>query len=370
VWRRILKRLLLGVAVLLAALLVASAAGLAYRAYRQHETAQLLVLNTPDAIDESSFVRIGGVDQWIQVRGEKRNNPVILFLHGGPGFTAIPYFQRVMRTWERDFTIVHWDQRGAGKSYARNGGAQQPHPTIDQMIADGIEVAEHVRHRLGQAKVVLVGYSWGSVLGIEMARKRPDLFHAFVGTGQVIDTVQSEKASYYGLLQLARAAGDDESAAALIEIGPPPYARFEQLGRQRQILNKYPPTGERDLNQFKTLLLAPGYSLRDVMDVYFRAPELTREMLAVVLKYKVTDRGVTFDVPLFFFQGAEDLWTSPEVVKMYLPLLTAPRKEIVLFEHVGHHAVESAGERFLAELNARVRPLAQQLPMSADSSHR
>lgn len=365
-----LKRILKGGAVLALLLLATAAVGLIYRAYRQHETAELLVMTSPDAIDEASFVRIGGVDQWIQVRGEHRGNPVILFLHGGPGFTAIPYFQRVMRTWERDFTIVHWDQRGAGKSFARDGGVEQPHPTIDQMIADGIEVAEHVRRRLGQPKLILVGYSWGSVLGVEMARERPDLFHAFVGTGQVIDTVQSETVSYYGLLQRARAAGDDDSAAALTEIGPPPYARFEQLARQRDILNKYPPPGERELSQFMTLLLAPGYSLRDVMDVYFRAPELTREMLAVVLKYKITDRGATFGVPLFFFQGAEDLWTSTEVVQKYLPLIAAPRKEVVLFEHVGHHAVEVSGEQFLAELNARVRPLAQQPALVAESPQR
>lgn len=362
-----LKRMLKGGAIFAVLLLVTAAVGLTYRAYRQHQTAQLLVLTTPDSIDEASFVHIGGVDQWIQVRGEHRANPVILFLHGGPGFTAIPYFQRVMRTWERDFTIVHWDQRGAGRSFARDGGASQPHPTLEQMITDGIEVAEHVRHRLGQPKLILVGYSWGSVLGVEMARRRPDLFHAFVGTGQVVDTVESETASYYGLLQRARIAGDDDSVAALTEIGPPPYARFEQLARQRGILNEYPPAGERDLNQFMTLLLAPGYSLREVRDVYSQAPELTRELLAVVLKYKITDRGATFDLPLFFFQGTDDLWTSTDVVRKYLPLIAAPRKELVLFEGVGHHAVEVAGEKFLAELNARVRPLAQQSLVTAES---
>jgi pimeloyl-ACP methyl ester carboxylesterase len=362
-----LKRILKGGAYLALVLLVTLAVSLTYRAYRQHETAQLLVMTTPDAIDEASFVRIGGVDQWIQVRGEHRGNPVVLFLHGGPGFTAIPYFQRVMRTWEHDFTIVHWDQRGAGKSFARNGGAQQPHPTIDQMIADGIEVAEHVRRRLNQPKVILVGYSWGSVLGVEMARVRPDLFYAFVGTGQVVDTVRSETASYYELLQRARAAGDNGSVATLTEIGPPPYAGVEQLSRQRGILNEYPPPGERELNQFRTLLLAPGYSLRDVVDVYFRAPELTREMLAVVLKYKITDRGTSFGLPLFFFQGSDDLWTSTAVVKGYLPLITAPHKEVVLFDRVGHHAVEVSGDQFLAELNARVRPLVQQPSMTAQS---
>lgn len=363
-----MKRLLLRLtAALLVLLLLSATAALGYRAFRQHQTTQLLELEGPKVVDEASFVRIGGVDQWLQIRGENRDNPVILFLHGGPGFTAIPYFQRVMRSWERDFTIVHWDQRGAGKSYRRNGGANQPHPTLEQMVSDGIEVAEHVRQHLGKQKMILVGYSWGSVLGLEVARRRPDLFHAFVGTGQVVDTARSESASYHGVLERARAAGDKDSEAILLRIGAPPYAGIEQLGAERQVLDRYPPPGERDLDQFRTLLLAPGYSLRDVRDVYIRAPALTRELLAVVLKYKVTDGGSTFGLPLFFFQGEDDLWTSTEVVEAYLPLLEAPHKEIVRFPGVGHHAVEVSGEHFLAELNARVRPLALQ-PETAQST--
>jgi proline iminopeptidase len=362
---RILKRTLQGLAALLLLMVLAAIVGLGYRAYQQHQTARALEIHTPNAVQEAGFVRIGGIDQWVQIRGENRENPVILFLHGGPGFTAIPYFQRIMRPWERDYTIVHWDQRGAGKSYARNGRANQAHPTLDQMIRDGIEVAEYARHHLHKPKIILIGYSWGSVLGIEMARVRPDLFYAFVGTGQVMDTAQSELAGYRGVLARARAANDKKSVDTLVEIGAPPYPGVEQLGRQRSILELYRPVGEIGLNQLKTLLLAPGYSLRDAADVYIFAPELTRELLSVVLKYKVTDRGSNFGVPLYFFLGAQDSWTSPDVVQGYLPLLSAPHKEIVLFPNVGHHAVEVSGERFLKELNARVRPLTLQVAQSS-----
>jgi len=355
--KKILLRILGGILLLAVAM---GAAALGYRALHQHQTAKLLQLEGPEVIEEAGFVRIGGVEQWVQIRGERRDNPVLLFLHGGPGFTAIPYFHRVMRPWERDYTIVHWDQRGAGKSYRHNGTAEQPHPTLEQMIADGIEVAEYVRTRLGQPKMILVGYSWGSVLGLELARRRPDLFVAFVGTGQVLDTARSESAGYHGVLARARAAGDEDSIATLERIGPPPYDGVQELGAERQVLNRYPPPGESELDQFRTLLLAPGYSLRDVIDVYYRAPELTRELLSVVLQYKVTDRGTRFDLPLFFFQGEDDLWTSTEVVEEYLPVLQAPHKEIVRFADVGHHAVEVSGAQFLAELNARVRPLALQ----------
>lgn len=363
--KKLPRRILQVLGSLLLLIAIVAIACLGYRSYRQHETAKLLEIHSPRAILEASFVRIGGVDQWIQIRGENRDNPVILFLHGGPGFTAIPYFQRSMRTWERDYTIVHWDQRGAGKSYARNGRGDQPNPTLDQMISDGLEVAEYVRHHLHKDKTILIGYSWGSVLGLEMARQRPDLFYAFVGTGQVMDTLQSELFGYRTVLARARAAGDAKSVKTLEEIGAPPYPGVEQLGRQREILEIYRPKGEVGLDQFRTLLLAPGYSLRDAMDVYMFAPELTRELLSVILKYKVTDRGSTFGLPLYFFLGEQDLWTSPDVVKEYLPLLQAPHKEIVLFPNVGHHAVEVSGERFLSELNQRVRPLT--IPTAAES---
>ena len=340
-------------------LLVLGLAGvLGYRGWYQHETVKLLKIDAPNAIVEARFIPIGGVDQWIQIRGENRANPVILFLHGGPGLTAIPYFQRVMRPWERDYTIVHWDQRGAGRSYARNGGAAQPKPTLEQLVSDGIEVAEYARQRLGKPKIILIGYSWGSVLGLELARSRPDLFYAFVGTGQVMDTAKSELASYRGLLARARAAGDGASEATLLRIGEPPYPGFEGLRQERAILDRYPPPGERDFNQKTVLYLASGYSLFDAHEVYERAPELTRELLAVVLKYKVTDRGSKFEIPLFFFQGEDDLWTSPDVVRDYLPLIDAPHKELVLFPRDGHHAIEVSGDRFHEQLNARVRPLA------------
>ena len=355
--KKFLKWTLKILGALLALLVIAALLGMGWRAFRQHQTAQLLEIHAPDGIEEAGFVRIGGVDQWVQVRGENRNNPVILFLHGGPGFTAIPYFQKSMRSWERDFTIVHWDQRGAGKSYARNGRSNQPRPNLDQMVSDGIEVAEYARTHLHKPKTILIGYSWGSVLGLEMARARPDLFYAFVGTGQVMDTAASELAGYSWVLARARAAKDQESIDTLLEIGSPPYKSVEQLGPEREILERYRPAGEIGLDQFHTLLMAPGYSLRDVADVYMFAPELTRDLLSVILKYKVTDRGSTFGLPLYFFCGAEDSWTSPEVVKDYLPRLTAPHKEIVLFPNVGHHAVEVSSERFLKELNARVRPL-------------
>ena len=146
-------------------MLVAVAAAAGYRIHGQHAAASALTIQTPNGIVEAGFQTIGGIEQWIQIRGEDRNNPVILFLHGGPSLSMIPFTWRTMRAWEKQFTIVNWDQRGAGRTYTHNGGAASPATSIDQLIADGIDVAEFARQHLHKRKIILVGESFGTVIG-------------------------------------------------------------------------------------------------------------------------------------------------------------------------------------------------------------
>src|ERR1700722_19536206 len=116
------------------------------------------------SIDESGFVPIGGIDQWIAIQGRDANNPAILFLHGGPGEAQSP-FLKLFLPWEQAFTVANWDQRGSGKTFGRNGPLT-PAMTLDRLVDDALEVAQHVCDRLGKKKVILVGHSWGSFLGV------------------------------------------------------------------------------------------------------------------------------------------------------------------------------------------------------------
>ncbi|MGH7695704.1 MAG: alpha/beta fold hydrolase, partial [Gemmatimonadaceae bacterium] len=142
-------------------------------------------ITAPNGIDEGKYVTIGGVEQWITIRGEDRSNPVLLFLHGGPGDATNPWSYAAFRPWLRKFTLVQWDQRGAGKTLGKNGPSLGGTITLDRMVSDGIELTELLRKTLNQDKVILVGHSFGSILGVLMVKSRPDLYHAFVGTGQV-----------------------------------------------------------------------------------------------------------------------------------------------------------------------------------------
>src|SRR5688572_26491946 len=164
---------------------LAVGAGLGYRAWRQHDGEALLRIATPAGIDDALFVGVGGAQHWITIRGRDRANPVMLVLHGGPG-SAMAGLAPAFVPWERDFTVVQWDQPGAGRTFRAAGRSIAPELSVESIVRDGIEVAEWVRRHLGKEKIVLVAWSWGSIVGVHMAKVRPDLFAAYVGTGQVV----------------------------------------------------------------------------------------------------------------------------------------------------------------------------------------
>src|SRR5436190_15044683 len=175
------------------------------------------------SLEEHVYLKVGGIDQWIDVKSSDRRNPVILFLHGGPGTPYSPFADSMFAGWERDYTFAQWDQRGAGRTFAKNGPSIEPTMTMERMVADGLEVSEFLAQHLGQKKIILVGGSWGSFLGIEMIRQRPELFTAYIGFAQMVNWRENVKASYSRVLQLARAAKDRQTIDALTALGPPPW---------------------------------------------------------------------------------------------------------------------------------------------------
>jgi pimeloyl-ACP methyl ester carboxylesterase len=213
-------------------------------------------IHTKNGIEEEGFVQIGGIDQWIQIRGEDRLNPVVLFLHGGPGVSYIP-FGDAFRDWEGCFTVVHWDQRGAGKTYSQSSAGDLD---IDRMIQDGIEVAEHLRGRLGKDKVLLFAHSWGTILGLRMAQLRPDLFDGYVGAGQIVDMPNGETASYHMLVERLTASGNSRALESLQRAGPPPYSDQKRwMVKQRLIVMTSPPPSKGKLPDiFTAALFTPG----------------------------------------------------------------------------------------------------------------
>src|SRR3981081_342803 len=178
-------------------------------------------MSASNSIDEGLFVTIDGVEQWVTIRGRERSNPVLVILTGpGVAFSRMaPFFA----PWEKDFTLVQWDQPGAGATHSKNGEAGTGALSVDRISRDGAAVTELVRDHLDVKKVVLLAISGGSIVGLKMVKRRPDLFSAYVGTGQVVNWARQETLSYAMVTAQAHAAGDPAAIAELTKIGPPPY---------------------------------------------------------------------------------------------------------------------------------------------------
>ena len=349
------------VLVVIGVLLIALIAGLTYRAVRQHRNAKALAIRTKNRIAESMFIKVGGIEQWVQIRGEDRDNPVVLMLHGGPGSSYVP-FTLSFRAWEKYFTVVQWDQRGSGKTFGRNEGKRAVDMTIERMAQDGIEVAEFIAKRLHKNRVILLGHSWGTILGVTMIQRRPDLFCAYVGTGQVVDMAQNEKASYEMVLNRVRASGDEKAIKKLEDIGPPPYKDMRSwFVKQKLIAETAPAIADGiflEENFYTAALFAPKYSLKDSYDFFAATYYSGTELMEELMSYDARGLGRRFETPMFFFQGESDVNTPTELVNEYFSTIQAPEKELVLFKDCGHMAVFSKSDVFLDELIARVRPLA------------
>ncbi len=336
---------------------LALAAGMSYRAFRRHQVAAALAL-PKGGIVEGRFVRLGGAEQWISIRGENRANPVMLVLAGGPSMSYVS-FAPVLRSWERHFTVVQWDRRGVGKTYGRNGKGGDGPLTFERMTEDGIELASFLCEHLHQEKIILLGHSMGSWIGVPMVTRRPDLFSAYIGTDQMVDMPRNEAVSYDLALKRARAAGNEPSVRKLTKIGPPPYQKIETWWAKQQWLMAYDPAApnaERKI--FLPLaLFSPDYSLRDLVNNTQGYMSSARAMFPEVMSYDVRKFGTKFEVPVFLFQGESDMLTPAVLAQEYFGTIQAPHKEMVLLKGGGHLTMITMPEEFLKELVDRVHPL-------------
>jgi pimeloyl-ACP methyl ester carboxylesterase len=312
---------------------------------------------SPRGVDEASYVAIGGIEQWVAIRGRDRANPVLLFLHGGPGDVTNPWAFATFAAWEERFTVVQWDQRGAGRTFRRTGPSIAPTLTLERMARDGIELSEHLREHLGKDRIVVVAHSFGTPIGLRMVRARPDLFSAYVGTGQVADSRRSQAAAHEALLDKARALGNRQALEELGSLGTP-SSSDRGYGVRRRWANAFEGADRFLFGTIGLTLVAPGYSVQDINDSAAGQLLSAERLVPQTRSLGPADLGLEFEIPVFIFQGAEDFTTPTELARRYLDSIAAPLKAFVPIEDGGHFAVFMRSDRFLAELVRRVRPLA------------
>jgi pimeloyl-ACP methyl ester carboxylesterase len=329
---------------------------------RAQAPAEAFSIDNTRGIDERLYVDINGVAQHVMIRGEDRDNPVLLYVHGGPGAAASLYAWKFFTRggWERSFTVVNWDQQGAGKTFGRAGNKIDPTLTIERIADDGVAVAEAVARKLGKRKIILAGGSWGSVIGARMAKQRPELFHAYVGNAHVVSP-NDEVVAYQRVLDKARGQGIAAAITELEKSGPPPYKSPASFRAQRKwagIFEKHPPV---DIQ--KEVASTPGTVPADLAtwwagflasDAHFRGAD----MGGPAEKIDLTTWGPEFELPVILIQGAEDDVTPTSEVRKYFEWIQAPKKQFLVIEGAGHNVVTSHAQEFGRLMVEHVRPLA------------
>jgi pimeloyl-ACP methyl ester carboxylesterase len=296
-------------------------------------------------------VNLGGQEQWILIRGMDITKPVILFLHGGPGTANMCLLRKYTGELEKHFIVVTWDQRGAGKSYQ----AINPHSaiTIDQFVLDTGELTQLLCHRFNQKKIFLVGHSWGSLIGILSIQKYPDLYHAYIGTGQIVNMQENEQISYDWTLAQAIKAEEKQAIRTLTEIGKPPYTGDGQkeLMTQRRLLGKYGGELYGSSNGafpliFSNLICATEYTLLDKVN-FFKGIFASNHLLwQELLNINLNKQGLSFKVPIYFALGRHDYEVPSILAEQYFKMIEAPKKELIWFENSAHLANIEENEKF------------------------
>jgi len=299
------------------------------------------------------------------LRGESVANPPLILLHGGPGLSETGFFRHFNAPLEKSFTVVYWDQRGAGKSFDRN--IPRSSMTVEQFISDLDELVDAVRKRLGKGRVVVFGHSWGSALGVLYAARFPEKVAAYVGSGQIGDWAAGESASYAFALAEAQRLGKHRAVKQLRAIGPPPHTA-EELRTQRMWLSRLEgSTRPRSMWKLgRAVLAGKEASVFDLPGAMRGFRFSLGAMWTEVSRLNLVELVPALHMPVFFFLGRNDHWVPAELSVAYVDALTAPSKELVWFEQSGHEPFVDESAKFNAAMAELVRPvLPSELPPRA-----
>jgi pimeloyl-ACP methyl ester carboxylesterase len=304
-------------------------------------------------IAEASFLRIGGIEQWVTVRGADVRNAVVLLIHGGPGDVQSG-FASTYADYERQFVLVQWDQRGAGLTFARNGAASEL--TFDRSVQDGIELAESLRRRFPASPLILLGHSWGSVIATRIAQRRPELFAAYVGTGQVASWAAGVRYQFDFLAAQAKLSGDVQTTATLEAIGRPDPLNLIQYSTFSRALRQYMNAADQNwLTGLKERALAEGATEADIQTIADGMRYSGRQLSAVQSRLDLPTTANSFALPYCVIQGRDDRSTPTDPARAYFDGVTAPRKRFLVIETAGHFALVTHRAEFIAALRECLR---------------
>ena len=304
----------------------------------------------PNSIAVMEKVKLGGAEEWVTIRGRDSRNPILLFLAGGPGGTQLVTARRALTRLEDRFVVVNWDQPGAGKSF---DAIDRSKLTPDRYVTDAHELVLNLRQRFGKEKIYVLGESWGSALGIMVVQRYPELFQAFIGTGQMVAFLENDRICYDFALRLAQERGDTNQVEKLKQQGPPPYYGKDVLWKSAAYLsetfdymNKNPAIANQGFNTLQDLA-GSEYGLYDKLNFVRGLLDTFGVVYPQLWDVDFRKQAKRLEVPVYFLIGRHDVNAPPKLTEEYFNLLTAPRKELIWFENSGHNPWMNETEKFV-----------------------
>jgi len=315
-------------------------------------------------IDLMETVEIGGIPQVLYTRGQNRDNPVILFLHGGPGFPTMPFLHDFQYAWEPYFTIVHWDQRNSGRTFHLSDPAEIVETlSFEQVLSDAYEVTQHIRAMLAVDTITIMGYSWGSVLGAALVQNHPYYFNAYIGVGQVVNMIQNEQLGFEALLEEVLARGNENHLQEVKALAPwPPNRYFDEefiahLFEVRQWQVRYGLATGGELGFVWNIMTSPYYSIRERLQLARINPYDHLPLFQFLFdQFDLRHFGTHFEQPVFFLSGDRDFQTPYELARDFLEEVTAPHRAFFLIPDAGHGAMHDNPAVFNDILLHEIRP--------------
>jgi proline iminopeptidase len=308
----------------------------------------------PGSIAEIITVRLGGQDQTIMVRAYSPDKPVLLYLNGGPGQSGLPFTRVILSDLSRDFVIVDWDQRGTGKSYA----AFEPSATLtlERTITDALELTNYLRQRFAEQKIYLVGESWGNILGVLVVQRRPDLFYAFVGSGQMVNPSETDRRIYKDVLELAAKNNNVGLAARMHSYGQPPYADMPYanvfaMGQYEALYKPYTPSqayialGKKSGIGFYGIF-ASEYNLVEKVNVLRGLMDTFTVMYPQLQEIDFRRDVKHLEVPIYVLDGTAELSARRDLMLEWIGALNAPKKQVFALENAAHSVAFEQFEAF------------------------
>ena len=314
-------------------------------------------------IEEAGWISLGGIEQWVTIRGDDQRNPILLHVHGGPGFAASAFVEE-FAPYESDFTVVQWDQRGAGRTFGRYG-EETPEVTLDRVAQDGIELAENLRTRFAGRPVIIFGHSLGTLIGIDMVKRAPNRFAAYVGTAQFSNFQDAVKAQIAYLRSIGEAKGDAALLAQIDAIQLSDPISLQEFFAVNRILASYVPLDDKAWFS-RMQARFPEVMTSVELAIWSAGREFSADMIMPqIIDTNLFATAPRLPIPIIFIQGEKDIYSPTALAVSYFKQVDAPDKALVIVKDAAHFPYLTHPQEFLSALRKNVLPLVTKKPTQA-----